>query len=70
MTFTCSILKLSGAPSIRNIIKLSVIMPIIGKISEENLNYSIIMPMIYVLIGKEALSLVNTKKVVYSNLLA
>lgn len=69
MTFTCSILRLSGVLLILIITKLNVIMLIIGKILEENLIFLIIIHKSYVRIGKLVLLLVNMRKVVYFKLL-
>jgi hypothetical protein len=68
-TSICSISRLSGAPLIKNIIKLNAITPIIGKTSEEKLISLIITHMSFALIGKQELLSVNMMKGVNFKLL-
>jgi hypothetical protein len=61
---TCSTLRLNGAPSIKNTIRLSAIMLITGKILDENRTSSITTPRSCVQTGKQEHLSVSTKKVV------
>ena len=63
MTFTCSILKQSGAPSIRNTTKPSVFMHTIGKISEGNPTSTNINAIKYAITGSQGHSSPSTSKV-------
>lgn len=66
----CFILRQNGVLLIKSITKHSVIMHIIGKTSEENVNTLIIIPLSFVLIGKQVHLLVTMMKDVYYNHLA
>lgn len=64
----CSILKLNGVHSIRNITKHNAIMLIIGKTSEENPISSVITLLIYVLTGKLVHLSASMRKVAFFKL--
>ena len=68
-TSICFTSRLNGALLIRSTTRLNVTMLITGKISEESQIFFLIITMNFVSIGRLELSLVSTKKVVYSKLL-